>query len=249
MKSLRIGAILLSATFLGSCNFGGDDSTRATAPTTIYAFGGPALPAGDGAEPKGSIGGTGDCGIVFSVNPDGSNYQVLYRFTGADGCDPRHDAMTFDANTARLYSTTQGMNQVSGQTYGNQGQVLSFSPSAPIPAPIPPLWVFNGAPGGAQQHSSFSIDPMTGMLYGQTASGGAHDEGLVYAVSPDGSTFVALHDLTRAQGRNPHGRIVLDGGVLYGIARSDGTTPSGTTGYGAVFSYALTTARSPITAT
>lgn len=259
MKKLRnTSVVVLSATLLWSCNFSGADEEDAAPSSTIYAFGGPASPAGDGAEPKGSltlvtingkpvlfgrtaIGGTGDCGTVFSVNPDGSNYQVLYRFAGPDGCDPRHDAMTFDPNTARLYSTTQGVNQDKGQTYGNQGQILSFLPTAPIPTPIPSIRVFSGAPGGAQQHSSFSIDPVTGMLYGQTASGGVHDDGLLYAVSPDGSTFVALHDFTRAEGRNPHGRIVLDNGVLYGIARSDGTTPAGATGYGAVFAYTLTT--------
>ncbi len=101
--------------------------------------------------------------------------------------------------------------------------------------------VFSGKPAGAQQHSSFSIDPVTGMLYGQTAQGGANDDGLLYAVSPEGSAFVALHDFTKAEGRNPHGRIVLDGGVLYGIARSDGTTSTGDSGYGAVFAYTLTT--------
>jgi len=258
MKNLgSTSAVVLSAILIGSCNFGGGDELDVSAPTTIYAFGSPASPAGDGAEPKGSltlvmvngkpvlfgrtaIGGTGDCGIEFSINTDGSNYQVLYRFAGADGCDPRHDAMTLDPNTARLYSTTQGVNQ-DGHTYRNQGQILSFLATAPIPAPIPSILVFSGAPGGAQQHSSFSIDPVTGMLYGQTAAGGAHDDGLIYAVSPDGSTFVALHDLTKAEGRNPHGRIVLDGGVLYGITRSDGTTPGGETGHGAVFAYALTT--------
>jgi uncharacterized repeat protein (TIGR03803 family) len=188
-----------------------------------------------------AIGGMNDCGIVFSINPDGSNYQMLYRFDGPDGCDPRHDAMTFDAGTARFYSTTQGVNQSNNQTYGNQGQIFSFSPVAPVPSPIPAIYVFSGTPAGAQQHSSFSIDPVTGMLYGMTAQGGADDAGLLYAVNPDGTNFTALHDFTKAEGRNPHGRIVLDNGVLYGIARSDGTLPGGASGFGAVFSYALTT--------
>jgi uncharacterized repeat protein (TIGR03803 family) len=224
--------------------------------TTIYAFGAPSSPAADGAEPKGSltrvtiaglpvlfgrtaIGGTNDCGIVFSVNPDGSNYQVLYRFNGPDGCDPRHDAMTFDVSTGSFFSTTQGQNQVTMQTYGNQGQIFTFAPSVPIPTPIPSIVVFPGAPGGAQQHSSFSIDSVTGMLYGMTAQGGANNDGLLYAVSPDGSTFVTLHEFTKAEGRNPHGRVVLDNSVLYGITRSDGTLPTGASGYGAVFIYKL----------
>jgi len=259
--------VLLSAVVVAGCNWGDHDesSSGRSSGTTIYAFGGPTSPTGDGAEPKGSltvvtidgkpvlfgrtaIGGTNDCGIVFSVNPDGSSYRVLYRFGGPDGCDPRHDAMTFDANTGRFYSTTQGLNQTTNQTYGNEGQIFSFAPNAPIPTPISAIVVFPGTPGGAQQHSSFSIDPVTGMLYGMTAKGGSNDDGLLYAVSPDASTFVALHDFAKAQGANPHGRIVFDDGVLYGITRSGGTLPGGASGYGTVVAYTLTTplAKGPI---
>jgi uncharacterized repeat protein (TIGR03803 family) len=267
------GLPVLLAALLAGCGGGSSPSNpppSAPPPTTIYAFGGPGSPAGDGAEPKGSltavvvggkpvlfgrtaIGGNGECGIIFSVSPDGSNYQVLYRFNGPDGCDPRHDAMTFDPATGAFYSTTQGVQQNPPmQSYGNQGQIFTFSPMAPIPTPIPAIVVFQGPPGGAQQHSSFSIDPVTGMLYGMTAQGGgANSDGLLYAVKPDGTGFVALHDFTKAEGRNPHGRIVLDAGVLYGITRSDGTPPGGGSGsgFGAVFSYALTAplANGPIT--
>jgi uncharacterized repeat protein (TIGR03803 family) len=265
-------AILLCVIALAGCDFGGGDGGSsgdgsAPASTTIYAFGGPSSPAGDGAEPKGSltlitvagkpvlfgrtaIGGSNGCGIIFSVNPDGSNYQVLYRFGGADGCDPRHDAMTLDANNERLYSTTLGLNQANNnQSYGNQGQILYFLPGSPIPTPVPTSHVFSGMPDGAQQHSSFSIDPDTGILYGMSGRGGANDEGLLYAVSPSGGAFVPLHDFTKAEGDNPHGRIVLDNSVLYGIARSNGTLATGASGYGAVFAYTLTIpfANGPIT--
>jgi uncharacterized repeat protein (TIGR03803 family) len=255
-------AMLLCAAIFAGCDSGGGGSSgigSAPASTTIYAFGATNSPQADGAEPKGSltlvmvagkpvlfgrtaIGGTGGCGTIFSINPDGSNYQVLYRFGGADGCDPRHDAMTFDATLGRLYSTTQGLNQTNNMTYGNQGQIIYFSPGSTIQSPVATAHVFSGTPDGAQQHSSFSVDPDTGMLYGMSAHGGAKDDGLLYAVSPQGGSFVALHDFTKTEGREPHGRIVLDNGVLYGIARNDGTVPAtGVSGYGAVFAYTLTT--------
>lgn len=234
---------------------------------TIYAFGGTGSPAQDGAEPKGSltavptvgggvvlygrtaIGGSNGCGTIFSINPDGSNYQVLYRFAGPDGCDPRHDAMTRNPNDGRLYATTQGVNQTDNKTYGNQGQIFSFTPGVPIGTPINAVYTFAGQPLGAQQHSSFSIDPVTGMLYGMTAQGGDHDGGMLYAVSPDGATFVTLHSFKKSEGTNPHGRIVLVDGVLYGILRSDGTTSDGKSGHGAVFSFKVTSplAEGPIT--
>lgn len=268
MKTLvRALAAALAAAAIAGCNHG-DDGGSAPPPlgesdaptTTIYAFGDTGSPAQDGAEPKGSltaatvagatvlfgrtaIGGSNGCGIVFSINPDGTNYNVLYRFAGADGCDPRHDAMTLNPNDGRLYATTQGVNQATGTTYGNQGQVFSFAPATSIPTPVPVVHTFGGAPDGAQQHSSFSIDPITGVLYGQSAAGGASNDGLLYAVNPDGTGFTPLHSFTKAEGRNPHGRIMLVDGVLYGIARSDGTLADGTSGQGAVFACTLTTTK------
>lgn len=267
---LRTTLVAASLVLLASCNGGGGgsgDALLGSAPPappppavsgTIYAFGDKASPAFDGAEPKGSltavptanggvvlygrtaIGGSNGCGTIFSINPDGSNYQLLYRFGGPDGCDPRHDAMTLDPNDNRLYATTQGVNQTDNKTYGNQGQIFSFLPGTPIGSPINAVYTFSGQPLGAQQHSSFSVDPVTGMLYGMTAEGGDHGGGLLYAVKPDGTNFVALYSFHKSEGTNPHGRIVLVNGVLYGILRSDGTTSDGKSGHGAVFSFKLT---------
>jgi len=273
-------AVAIAVALVGGCDGGGGGSDSSppllgAAPgggATIYAFGnGTASPPGDGAEPKGTltaatvngqtvlfgrtaIGGVNGCGTIFSMNPDGSNYNVQYRFGGADGCDPRHDAMVLNPNDGRLYGTTQGVNQTIAKppppnTYGNWGQIFAFTPATSIPTPIPAVHTFaNPSPtaapfDGAQQHSSFSIDPVTGVLYGQSAAGGANGDGMLYAVSPDGSGFVDLHDFSKDDGRNPHGRIVLANGVLYGIAKSDGKLPSHGAGYGfgSVYAFPVTT--------
>jgi uncharacterized repeat protein (TIGR03803 family) len=263
MQRIRTAsATLLAAVVLLSCNDNNDSGSMSLpgatpAAGTIYAFGGATSPPQDGAEPKGTltavtingspvlfgrtaIGGSNGCGIIFSVNPDGSNYNVQYRFGGSDGCDPRHDAMTFNTNDGKLYATTQGVNQNNNATYGNQGQIFSFTPGSSIPYPMHAVHTFTGHPDGAQQHSSFSIDPMSGLLYGQSAAGGANNDGLLYAVSTDGTQFISLHDFKKGTGRDPHGRIVLDNGVLYGITRSDGDLPAaGKYGYGTVFAYKL----------
>lgn len=220
---------------------------------TLYAFGSPNSPSQDGAEPKGSltlalvggkptifgrtaIGGSNNCGIIFSIDPTGTQYQVLYRFSGADGCDPRHDAMTYDPALNALFGTTQGVNQHTGAAY-NGGQIFSFTPGAPIPTPVSSIHTFTDTPDGAQQHSSFSIDPVSGALYGQTASGGAKGKGLLYSIAPNGSAFTPLHDFSKSEGDDPHGRIVLVGRTLWGIARKGGASDLGT-----VYSYDLDTA-------
>ncbi|MFO1314825.1 MAG: choice-of-anchor tandem repeat GloVer-containing protein [Burkholderiales bacterium] len=277
-------ALVLAAALLAGCNGGGDGSAppllgaSPSAGATIYAFGDAGSPTGDGAEPKGTltaatvggatvlfgrtaIGGSGKgCGTIFSINPDGTNYNVQYRFDGADGCDPRHDAMIVNPDDGRLYGTTQGVDQASGKTYGNWGQIFAFTPATSIPTPVPVVHVFaNPSPttapfDGAQQHSSFSIDPVTGVLYGQTAAGGANNDGMLYAVRPDGAQFVDLHDFSKDDGRNPHGRIVLVNGVLYGIAKSDGRLAAGADagasyGFGSVYGFPVTQplANGPVT--
>ncbi len=274
MTRSRLLPAALAATLLVACNDGGgpgDPLLGAPAPQptgTIYAFAGAGSPAQDGAEPKGTltavavggatvlfgrtaIGGTNGCGTIFSINPDGTHYNVQYRFGGSDGCDPRHDAMIIDANDGKLYGTTQGLNQTNNATYGNWGQVFSFTPGTSIPFPIHAVHVFaNPSPtaapfDGAQQHSSFTVDPVTGLLFGQSAAGGANGDGMLYALSTDGTKFVDLLDFHKDIGTDPHGRIVLANGVLYGITKKDGllsTNKDGSKnyGYGTVFAYTPT---------
>lgn len=278
MHGSRIVLAGLAAALLAACNGGndsGDTGLGATPPPaapsgTIYAFGGTGSPAQDGAEPKGTltavtlngstvlfgrtaIGGTNGCGTIFSINPDGSGYNLQYRFGGSDGCDPRHDAMVIDPASGALYGTTQGVNQATSATYGNWGQAFSFTPATSIPYPINTVHAFaNPSPtkapfDGAQQHSSFSIDPATGRFYGQSAAGGAGNNGMLYAMTANGTQFTDLFDFAKDGGTDPHGRIVLVPGtpnVLYGITRKDGllsTSSNGTKnyGFGTIFAFAL----------
>lgn len=280
MRSSFAGAVTLAA-LVGAASGckGSSPADGPPAPVTIYAFGGASSPANDGAEPKGTltaatiggrtvlfgrtaIGGAAiGCGTIFSIDPDGSNYQVLHRFGGPEGCNPRHDAMILDPDDGNFYATAQGVNQTipsppPPNTYGNQGQIFTFTPGTTAPISITAVHVFpdppvTSPPDGAEQHSSFSIDPVTGMLYGQSAAGGASGDGLLYAVYPDGTGFTPLHSFSKDTGTDPHGRIVLSGGALYGIARTNGATtalPSGY-GYGTVFSYTPTSplADGPVT--
>ena len=55
-----------------------------------------------------ALGGTYDDGVIFSMNLDGSNYQVLHSFSGsqADGGRPTNAALTLAGST--LYGTTTG---------------------------------------------------------------------------------------------------------------------------------------------
>ncbi|HEX5273986.1 MAG TPA: choice-of-anchor tandem repeat GloVer-containing protein [Candidatus Rubrimentiphilum sp.] len=210
-------------------------------------------PPNDGALPKGSLtlvqsgsatalygrtaaGGNNighdgiGCGTVFSTNTDFTSYNVVYAFNGSDGCDPRHDAMV--PINGSLYFTTQGVNDTSKDTYNN-GDAYAL-----VPGGTPSIVLaYNGAPNqGAQQHSSFTLDQTFGnVIFGQTAKGGANDKGQVYAITPSGSAYYPIHDFSKSDGTEPHGRIIQLGPTLWGITRSDGAGGGGT-----VFSLALT---------
>lgn len=222
-------------------------------PGTIYAFNwsgnSPApSPTFDGQQPKGSLvyvngilfgrtaaGGysrsnDNGCGTVFSINPNGTNYVVLYRFNsggnGSDGCDPRHDApVLYNGN---LYASTQGVSNGTQSSNGvayNNGNMFSI-PAVASPNPITIVHSWAGQPDGAQQHSQWSIDPSTGLFYGMTASGGDNDKGLIYSITSGGS-ITPLFSLVKdsVTGTDPHDRIILLNGTLYGVTRKGG--PSG----------------------
>jgi len=220
---------------------------------TVYMFhnyspsnGLPTSPPNDGALPKGTLtlvgSGSGmmlygrtpaggnnighdgiGCGTVFSTNTSFTNYNVVYAFSGSDGCDPRHDAMV--PINGSLYFTTQGVNDSSKDTYNN-GDAYAL-----VPGGTPSIVLaYAGAPNqGSQQHSSFTLDQMFGnVIFGQTAKGGANDKGQIYAITPSGSAYYPIHDFSKSEGSEPHGRIIQLGPTLWGITRSDGAGGGGT---------------------
>jgi uncharacterized repeat protein (TIGR03803 family) len=222
---------------------------------TIYAFqntsgtyGLPVSPANDGAQPKGTLtlvmtgaspmlfgrtaagGNATTCGAFFDLNPASpSSYSVIYRFSGSDGCSPRHDAMVLNMS-GLLFSTTQGVNN-DGMTVYNNGDIVTVTPAT---AAVSVFHQFAGQPSdGSQQHSSFSFDA-GGDTFGMSADGGANDKGFLYDIPAGSSTPIGLHNFKKSDGEDPHGRIVLLGNTLWGITRKGGSN-----GLGVVFSLAV----------
>jgi uncharacterized repeat protein (TIGR03803 family) len=234
---------------------------------TLYAFdnvdrqyGLPRSPAQDGERPKGTLtlvtgksgvvlygrttaGGNGtQCGTIFSIRPNGTSYRVVHRFSGNDGCDPRHDAMLADPVFGYLWSTTQGVSAsghayLNGRSSGN-GQILAIDPQS---GRISIEHRFRGAPDdGSQQHSSFSFRGGPGSsttLYGQSAFGGKFNEGEIYSEVLGSGTTTRLLDFDGKTGEQPHGRVLLLGDQLWGITRYKGG--SGQNGFGTVYVLAL----------
>ena len=67
-------------------------------------------------------------------------------------------------------------------------------------------------------------------LYGMTTNGGHHDDGVIFKIKTDGSSFHLLHKFgeTHHDGKNPYGSLLLVGNKLYGTTANGGDNDLGT---------------------
>jgi uncharacterized repeat protein (TIGR03803 family) len=197
--------------------------------TVLYSFTGGA----DGAFPEAGLirdnagnlygtttqGGSDNIGVVFKVDPSGSE-TVLHSFTGgADGVIPVGGLLRDAAGN--LYGTTS-----QGGT-SNDGILFKISPSGKETI----LHTFTGSTkdGKYPSYTSLLTDAQ-GNLYGVTEEGGSADGGILYKLSKTGKLTI-LHSFTggTTDGCNVLGTPFRDAaGNFYGTTSSCGTDNLGT---------------------
>jgi uncharacterized repeat protein (TIGR03803 family) len=166
-------------------------------------------------------GGAFDRGTVFRLGPGGDNLTLLHSFSGgrADGANP------FDTLVA-----TGGV--LFGVTYGggtlDLGTVFRIAPDG---SGFALVHVF-GDSSAAGAHPSGSLVEVGGALYGVCSSGGAHWDGAIFRVNPDGTGYALVRSFGApgTVGSQPVGPLVPVGGALYGVV-SETTNDA----YGGVF--------------
>ena len=168
-----------------------------------------------------TAGGSGWAGTVYSVNTDGTAFQVVFAFRG---WGPPGGAFVISDNilyTTSVQPTSGGIDSggsiIEVPIDGTSQFAINFYVFEPI---------FGDGTGPEGVILSDSI------LYGVTRSGGQNAYGTVYAY--DGSIVTNLYSFDGSGGANPHGSLVLYNGTLYGVNRLGGSW-----GYGTV--YALNT--------
>ncbi|MFC1668547.1 choice-of-anchor tandem repeat GloVer-containing protein [Chlamydiota bacterium] len=162
-----------------------------------------------------SEGGTANIGTVFSINTDGSGYEILHHFTGgvSGGDTPYHtNTLVYDE---RLY----GVTGYGGQY--NRGALFSMTLTGDdfvvehsfdrfdadnASMPLGELIEYNDKLYGISRHG------------GVLATGGV---GSIYEFDPVTDTFRILHQFERygtgdAYGGQPDGHLIEFDGVLYG---------------------------------
>lgn len=163
----------------------------------------------DGAHPDASLimgtddylygvtpfGGSYDRGVLFKMQPDGTNFQVLYEFNNAQGSNPMSNLLWYNE---KLYGTASA-----GGTY-DKGVVFSINPDG---TGYTNLLECNGIVS-ANPYGGLTVDE-NGVLYGTTTAGGEHNLGVIFSLNSDGSSYQTLFNFSPETGGSPNGNLLL----------------------------------------
>ncbi len=205
-----------------------------------YSGGGAPLTLGNDGRLYGTTYGNStqsDFGTVFSIDPDGTNYLVQYRFLDANGSNGKYPASNLTLAPGSG-TTLYGFTYEGGSA--SEGVVYSLIPgSTNDSATVQALHSFGDGSvaddGEYPYYGALQVDT-GGNLYGSTYAGGSANDGTVFRLSPNGSgyTETILHNFLDGtvanDGDEPYSGVLLatDGNLygtcFYGGANSEGTT-------------------------
>jgi len=164
-------------------------------------------------------GGAPSNGVVFSIQPDGSDYRVLHNFKFTDGQQPFGNVM--EASNGYLYGMTyDGGTNNTGVLFRIKKDGSEFSK----------LFEFPNAGVNGYHPLGGLVEATNGDLYGMTAEGGVGAYGVLFSIKKDGSGYTKLLDLTGSTtiGGFPRGNLVQGPDqYLYGTAIQGGSSGMG----------------------
>lgn len=168
-----------------------------------------------------SSGGTEDCGTIFSVKPDGTEFTVLKNFNVEDGAAP---AAIVDGGNGKIYGIT------GTKGTGFFGTIFSINPDG---SGFTTLHAFSNPAQGWKPASL--IRAADGHLYGACLIGDAvMDQVALFRYALDGGGYIVLRTLDRAtQGAGLNGvanvaLVETSNGVFCGAAPGGGAYGLGT---------------------
>ena len=220
-------------------------AARADVPITlVHSFDGTykGVPAGLAVGSNGALFGTGSAsgsggpnknGLIYTVRPDGSGFQVLYFFSTPDGSNHNPDGYAPVGTLApggdgSVYGVTSGGGANGGGVVYRRGGDGTFQTLHSFAAP--------GTSGGdGSVPGDGLIVSGDGSLYGTTGEGGTGGVGTVFRLHADGSGYQVLHDFSfptsgavNADGSQPNAGLTDGGdGFLYGVTQFGGANGDG----------------------
>jgi len=162
-----------------------------------------------------TAGGSSGVGVLYSMNLDGTNFQVLHSFQNQpDGANP-YDSPTM-GNDTKLY----GVTAAGGAS--NAGTVYSYDTATQT---YQKLADFTGANGKGP------LGAMTwfnGKFYGLANTGGLNGVGDIYSFDPATNSLTDVYDMDSSSGILPYGDMYLVSDKLYYGTRGGGAYGCGT---------------------
>jgi uncharacterized repeat protein (TIGR03803 family) len=205
-------------------------NTDGTGFTLLHTFAG--YP-NDGAYPYGSLvqsgsffysmtqnGGSSNTGggTVYRIGTDGTGFQVLHSFNGADGGGPLGSPILSG-------STLYGMTRLGGTS--GDGTIFRIGTDG---TGFQVLHSFAGDADGREPYDSLLLSGST--LYGMTSgnNGGPTSLGTLFQIGTDGTGYSVLHSFTGGpdDGAIPYGSLIQSGSMLYGMTSRGGSIDAGT---------------------
>lgn len=171
-------------------------------------------------------GGSSGFGTIFKINTDGSDFQVLYSFTGGDDGAYPVSKLVISSNT--LFGTASEGGDESFLLEGN-GTIFKINIDG---TGFENLHSFTA---GNYEGNNDGADPEAGMvlsgntLYGTTANyGGLGACGTIFSIHTDGTDYATLYSFTNGNdGGYPFAGLIVSDNVLYGTSNDGGTSDNG----------------------
>jgi hypothetical protein len=187
----------------------------------------------------GSFGGSHNDGAIFKLTPSKSGYSesVIYSFPGGAGGQLPQAGLSIDKQGS-IYGTTMygGGNQGYCGSDGGCGTVFKLTRQGSRYSESV-IYAFNGSDGNLP-FGVVTVNERTGAIFGTTFWGGVKGIGVVYKLTPHGSTYTesVLYSFKgNADGFLPEGGLLIKSdGTLFGTASLGGGGCHGI-GCGAVF--------------
>jgi uncharacterized repeat protein (TIGR03803 family) len=163
-------------------------------------------------------GGSSNVGTIFSINTNGSSFNVMRNFTASisNGAYPKSD---LTLHSGMLY----GMTTAGGSS--SKGTIFSIDPSNNN------FSIMHSFTGGASDGEApiAHLLPVSGKLYGMTPSGGSSSRGTIFSIDLNTNAFSVIHSFTgSSDGGTPDGGLIYDSGRLFGVTVGGGSSNAGT---------------------
>jgi uncharacterized repeat protein (TIGR03803 family) len=165
-------------------------------------------------------------GVIFAIDTNGENYQVLHHFAGFEGNDGAHPYGALTLVGSKLYGMTSEGGPIGG------GVLFEMNPADNS---YQVLFDF-GSGNVAGPRGSLTLSGSR--FYGMVRQGGSIPGagGVIFQINTNGTGFQILHNFMpdEGDGGQPLGDLTLSGSRLYGA-----TYGGGSGGGGVVFSYQI----------